>query len=859
MPVKQSLVIHTEKDPARALLDAMPLACHIWATDHTLIETNEENVKLFKAKDKEDLLGNFFSFSPEYQPDGRRSDEKARALIEEACETGRCAFTWTHMTSDGECFPTEIAIVRVDINGAPALVSYVRDLREHYRMIDEIKRRELLLNTVNNAASMLLSVQEDENIEDVIHKALELIGKCLSFDRAQLWENSETGGLLHAVKTHEWSSEEGKRHPSVPLGAKLPYCHHPGWEALFRRGGHINTPVSKMDEANRLIFEQKEIKSTVFIPLILREQFKGLFSLEDCVNERTITEDEIDILRSAGYLITNAQLQNVMTRKLKDASNAKSSFLATMSHEIRTPMNAIIGMTRIGKAATDIEKMSYAFDKIDGASNHLLGLINDILDISKIEAGKFELSHEEFSFEGTLQTVVNIIGFRMSEKRQRFTIFIDENIPPNLISDDQRLSQVVTNLLSNAVKFTPEDKSIRLDAYLLDEKDGVCTIKIAVSDSGIGIHEEQQARLFSSFEQESSGTSRRYGGTGLGLSISKHIVELMGGTIWVDSKPGEGATFSFTFKAPRGSASRVNLLTERDPGDIRVLAVDDDPQTLECFIGIAQRLGFQCDVANGSVQALEMLANNEPYDICFIDWHFPDINGIELSKMIMARPGAAPDIVMMSAYDRSVFEQDAYAAGITKFISKPLFVSDVAKSVNKCVGRNMSPSVVEKPAKNELPSLEAYNLLLVEDIEINREIVLAMLEPMSLNVDYAENGAVALRMYIENPEKYDIIFMDIQMPEMDGYEATRRIRAFNAARSSARGAGEIPIIAMTANVFREDIEKCMDAGMTGHIGKPLDTDEIIAVLKEQLIEKRVPTSSDNTRAGARDKSKKEVA
>ncbi|MDR1874716.1 MAG: HAMP domain-containing protein, partial [Synergistaceae bacterium] len=301
-----------------------------------------------------------------------------------------------------------------------------------------------------------------------------------------------------------------------------------------------------------------------------------------------------------GYIITTTDVTEIQVarEKSEQASRAKSGFLSNMSHEMRTPMNAIIGMTAIAKASADIEKKDYCIRKIEDASTHLLGVINDILDMSKIEANKLELSPINFNFEKMLQKVVNVINFRVDEKQQDFTVRIDRDIPHSLIGDDQRLTQVITNLLGNAVKFTPEHGSISLDTHLVKEENGVCTIRIEVTDTGIGISKEQQSRLFSSFEQAESSTSRRFGGTGLGLAISKRIVELMGGRIWIDSEPGKGSTFAFVIQVTRGAEEHHGLL---DPGinwkNVRVLAVDDAPEILEYFEDLAGRLGVACDVA----------------------------------------------------------------------------------------------------------------------------------------------------------------------------------------------------------------------------------------------------------------------
>jgi len=396
-----------------------------------------------------------------------------------------------------------------------------------------------------------------------------------------------------------------------------------------------------------------------------------------------------------------------METKIRDAliaataaSKAKGDFLANMSHEIRTPMNAIIGMTAIGLSAAGLEQKDYSFTKIGDASTHLLGIINDILDMSKIEAGKFTLSETLFEFEKMLQQAASVTTFRMEEKNQTFTLSIDKDIPKYLIGDNQRLAQVVTNLLGNAVKFTPNNGSISLSAKFLGGENGGCYIKIAVSDTGIGIEKEQQDKLFQAFTQAENDTARKFGGTGLGLTISQNIIEMMGGEIWVDSVIGIGSTFTFSFH-------------------------------MKCGDKKAQ----------------------EP------------------------------------------------SGGYTDEMQS---ISGVFK------GRRV---------------------LLAEDVDINREIVLALLEPTMLDIDCAVNGVEAVRMFGEDPERYEMIFMDLQMPLMDGYEATRRIRAFGAP--SAR---TVPIIAMTANVFREDIINCLNAGMNDHIGKPIDFNDVLKVLNIYLNE-----------------------
>ena len=808
------------------MLDAMPLACHIWNSNSQLIESNEENLRLFKIDSREYFHEHFNLLSPEYQPDGRRSDETARLYLKKAFEEGRCDFHWMHQTADGIPFPAEVRLVRVPHEDDYLVASYVRDLREHNKMMEEIRRRDELLSATNAATATLLS-HEEEKLEDALQKGIRYIAHIMDVDRVYIWKNELIDDRLYLVKKYECLISNRKNIPNVPLNTRFAYDDIPHWKSTFERGECINGVVSTLSPDEQALMDPYGVRSILMVPVHQQGELWGFISYDDCTNERTFSSDEIDILRSASLMVVNAIKLKEALIEARDASQAKSSFLASMSHEIRTPMNAIIGMTKIGKMAQDKEKMIYSFNRIDGASNHLLGVINDILDISKIEAGKLDLSHNEFNFEEMMKTIVNVISFRTGEKRQRFTVFIDDRIPHFLVGDDQRLSQVIINLLSNAVKFTPEEKSIRLDAFLIDENDGACTLGVSVADQGIGISKHQQVHLFDCFQQADCSTSRHYGGSGLGLAISKHIVEMMGGTIGVESELDKGAKFTFTVKVERSAKQdNARLLSVLDPGRISLLVVDDDPDTLESFTGIATQLGVSCTASNSGAEALQRIDEDDPYDLCFIDWDMPDMDGIALARQILSRKEKKTDIVIISAYDLQSIEQELATAGITKFLSKPLFASTVADSINNCLATTVTRDVASPV---EEVSFVGRRMLLVEDLEINREIVMAILEPTLMVIDSAENGAKAVGMFERNPERYDIILMDIQMPVMDGYEATRRIRALDID-----GAKDIPIVAMTANVFREDIEKCFEAGMNEHLGKPLDTGELLRVLKKHV-------------------------
>jgi signal transduction histidine kinase len=480
-----------------------------------------------------------------------------------------------------------------------------------------------------------------------------------------------------------------------------------GYEAankLKSNGKHRHIPVmflTAMDD------EESEMEGLRLGAVdYIHKPFVAPLLLQRIKTHLSLMEQQREIENLLELKTNEISLREAAENEARNASRAKSEFLSRMSHEIRSPLNAVIGMINIASNENDIQKIKSYLGKAGSAAKYMLGVINDILDMSKIEENKLELSYSEFSFEKMLANIIDITKIRGEEKHQHIDVNVNKNVPVFIVGDELRLSQVITNLLTNAIKFTPDNGKIALSAEKLDESEGGITLRVEVADSGIGISEEQQKRLFTSYNQADSSIAQKFGGTGLGLAISKRIVELMQGKIWIESELNKGAKFIFTVKAQRGTDLSETDKSETDK--------------------------------SGKVSSAESSENSFDFRGCAI--------------------------------------------------------------------------------------------LVAEDMEFNREILAKYLEKTGISIDFAENGKKAVSMFTDSPDKYNLILMDVHMPEMDGYEATRTIRALELTRAKT-----ITIIAMTADVFREDIEKCLAAGMNDHIAKPIAPKDMYVKLKNYLV------------------------
>ncbi|MCJ7837085.1 response regulator [Cuneatibacter sp. NSJ-177] len=532
------------------------------------------------------------------------------------------------------------------------------------------------------------------------------------------------------------------------------------------------------------------------------------------------------------FSMTRSQLQELEKahQTALKASKAKSEFLANISHDIRTPMNAIVGMTAIAAAhIDDREQIQNCLKKITRSSKHLLGLINDVLDMSKIESGKLTLTNDQISLKEVVDGIVGIMQPQVKAKKQTFDIHIENILTENVWCDGVRLNQVLLNLLSNATKYTPEGGSIRLS--LSEEKsprgENHVRIHIHVKDNGIGMSPDFLKIIYESYSRADGARIHKTEGSGLGMAITKYIVDTMGGTIDVSSELDKGTEFHVTFDLEKAPSREVDLLLP----PWNMLVVDDDDLFCQTTIDTLKSIGIKADFCLSGEEATELIIQRHKqgveYQIILLDWKLPDMNGIQAAKEIRRNLGDDVPILLISAYDWSEFESEARKAGIRGFISKPLFRSTLFYALRQYMG--------DETPQNQTPEqnfdLSGRRILLAEDNELNWEVANELLSDMGAKLDWAEDGQICLEKFQKSPEGfYDVILMDIRMPHMTGYEAATAIRGLN--RPDARS---VPIIAMSADVFSDDIQHCLKCGMNAHIAKPINIIELTRLLIKTFV------------------------
>ncbi len=575
-------------------------------------------------------------------------------------------------------------------------------------------------------------------------------------------------------------------------------------------------PYGALNESVESLGTRSLFASTIVCALILLSLI-ALFLRYFALNRMQMKE-----LEEARRAAEEAQLA------AERASKSKGEFLSNMSHDIRTPMNAIVGMTAIATAhMDDPQQVSNCLKKITMSSKHLLGLINDVLDMSKIESGKMTLNEELVSLREVMDSMVSIVQPQVKAKHQKFNISIFNITSENVHCDSVRLNQVLLNLLSNAIKFTPEGGSIEVSLYEEGSPKGedYVRIRISVKDTGIGMSKEYQAHIFESFSREDNKRIHRTEGTGLGMAITKYIVDAMGGEITVDSQQGVGTQFQVVLDLQRA----VEQIEDMILPDWIMLVVDDDQQLCESTVDSLRSIGIRAEWVLDGEGAVRMATRHhrehKDYHVILLDWKLPDMDGIQTARELRRQLGDDVPILLMSAYDWTDIEEEARAAGISGFLMKPLFRSTLFYGLKPYVGAEEVPAAEAETA----PEFSNKRILVAEDNELNWEIANELLQDLGLTLEWAENGQVCVDMFRNSaPGYYDAILMDIRMPVMNGYEATDAIRAMD------RPDAELPIIAMTADAYSDDIQRCLSHGMNAHVAKPIDIGEVARILKKYL-------------------------
>ncbi|GBU28626.1 hybrid sensor histidine kinase/response regulator [Treponema sp. R8-4-B8] len=971
------LRINTDKkiaeDSLRTIFDTMPLGANIHSKNMDFFDCNESVVKLFEMSSKQELIEKFYQLSPEYQPDGKLSREKMLEVINKGYNDGYYRFEWMHQKLNREQIPCEITLVRTKHDKDFLITAYLRDLRESKQMLKEIHQREKLLNTVNNVAGILLSVNNENSFTAPLLKSFELIGRCLHVDRVQIWRNEEINSELNFVLRYEWLSEYGKNNVQIPLGLHFPYSSKPEWKKLFLRGDYINAPLSDLPEDDRLFLSSYGMKSIVIIPMFIENNFWGFFSIDDCLRERVFSDDEIHILTSLGLMMTNAIDRNLHLAKIREANervhvmfdamplgaayidvnsnvlecneemvkifglsskqeymerfidlnpeyqpdgnlsktkiadainrafadgylhieamhqnlkgepipcditlvriknnddfvlaayvrdlrelkdavsemnesvksfnllenilnninamvyvtipqtgeilfinnfmrrhynitgdyvgmfcyklffhdkdgicdfcpchkldedpqgtviwelhspitnrvyqntdrymewadgrivhiqhsidvtdlviakeqairanNAKSNFLAKMSHEIRTPMNAILGITEIQLQNHNIpHEIKEALGKINNSGYLLLGIINNILDMSKIESGKLELSIGVYDVPSLINDTVHLNVVLYDSKQIDFTLDIDENIPSRLLGDELRIKQIINNLLSNAFKYTDKGVISMSISAEHNEDPSMVTLVFRIADTGQGMNQKQLDKLFDEFTRFNTDVNSKVEGTGLGMSITKQLVTIMGGTIDVESEPDKGSVFTVRLPQKINSNDLLGKETAEKLKDFRssdiiqmekktqivceympygkVLIVDDVDTNLYVARGLMSPYGLTIETAKSGFELVDKIKNGAVYDIIFLDHFMPKMDGIEAAKIIREM-GYTNPIIALTA-NAIVGQADMFSKnGFDGFISKPIDIRELNATLNKLVRDKYPAEVVE--------------------------------------------------------------------------------------------------------------------------------------------------------------------
>ncbi len=686
-----------------------------------------------------------------------------------------------------------------------------------------------------------------------LEQRLELQEQLLEKDRRQ----EQQSKMIAALASDYWSVY----YLELDKDEGVCYQSHTGLdEPGFQAGEHFKYLASVTAYAKRYITEQYLDEFMRFIQpesiinglkdhnvisytYMVKRRGKESYETVRFAGMRSKSDKEGQISRSVGACFVNSdaetrrameqqQALNDALSAAEEASKAKTAFLSNMSHEIRTPMNAIIGLDSIALNDPDVpERTREYLEKIGASAEHLLGLINDILDMSRIESGRLTLKNEEFSFGKLLEAVNTMFSSQCQDKGLSYKCSVNSDIDEYYIGDNMKLRQALINILGNAVKFTDEGGEVQLQIERKAKFEGKSTICFKISDTGIGISEEYLPHIFDPFSQEDSSSTNKYGSSGLGMAITKRIVEMMNGNIRVESQKGVGTTFIVTVTL--SDSDRTDNGEQYDdihPENMTVLIIDDDPVALKHAQLVLEKVGVTSETADNGKKAVEMVklrhARREPYKLILVDWKMPELDGIETTRMIREAVGHESAIIILTAYRWDDIQDEAIQAGVDSFLPKPLFAAAIMDEFKSAV-KKKKLSEQDGQAKTDL---RGKRVLLAEDMAINAEIMMMVLNMREIKADHAENGRIAVELFASHPEGYyDAILMDMRMPEMDGLEASRTIRAMERADAKT-----VPIIALTANAFDEDVQRSMQAGLNAHLSKPVQPEVLFDTLESLM-------------------------
>ncbi len=738
----QTAALKVEHERVQLMLDANPLASRMWDRNYNLIECNEAAVKLFGLKSKQEYIDRYFELSPVYQPDGQRTRDKIKSFVSEAFEKGTCTYDWMYQMADGTPVPAEITMVRVPYGNDYVVAAYSRDLREQKKMMAEIEQRDYLLQVVNQAADILFRSEPDD-FAVTLHKCMGMMAKAIDADRMYLFKNHTTDGKLYCTQIYEWS-ENVPSFISSGITTNVSYDERvPDFKRAYLNGECVNKLVRSTSPESQALLGAQGILSILAVPISVRDQFWGFVGFDNCHSERLFTENQVSVMRSGSMLIANAFLRNEYTLSIKDtseqletaleeaekANDAKSSFLAHMSHEMRTPLSAVVGLSELALDNNKLsEEVEGQLEKIHSSGMTLLSIVNDILDISKIESGKFELFPTQYDTPSLLNDIVTLNAVRIGEKPITFKLYVDENLPGSLYGDDLRVKQVFNNILSNAFKYTNEGTVEWRVNFELDGSN--IWIVSSIRDTGIGIKHENVEKLFSEYGQIDKRTHRKIEGTGLGLAITKRLVEMMDGTITVNSTYGQGTTVNVrlrqTFIAgtpPIGKTVADNIMSSRytiskrkkntklvrvDLSYANVLVVDDILTNLDVVKGMMKPYGLKVDCAISGYQAIEMIRMENPrYSAVFMDLMMPGMDGIEAKRIIREEIGTdyAKNIPIIALTANAIVgnEEMFLSQGFQDFISKPIDMTKLDAVLRRWV---RDKSLEKESANTDAPPTE---------------------------------------------------------------------------------------------------------------------------------------------------------